>query len=144
MDIFKKKKTLTAEQQEVHDSLTRVCEKLQIKNFAELERTFGYSKAWTTNNIKRASMPFELLRKVAADTQTSLDWLVFGKPEGIDENALLPVKQGITNGLLTMSSLGFLKEEFQTSDDLDHLAKLLSEHVETELNLNYIKHKKTA
>ena len=70
--------------------------------------------------------------------------MVFGKPEGIDENALLPVKQGITNGLLTMSSLGFLKEEFQTSDDLDHLAKLLSEHVENELNLNYIKHKKTA
>ena len=91
--------------------------------------------------IKRKSYPFEFFRQVALKTKTTLDHLIFGAPEGLDENALLPIKDGIKNGLLSLDSMKLIT--IKDEHDLETLAKVIASQVEESLKPSS-RYKKTA
>ena len=113
-----------------------------VKSNAALERTLGLSTSFCTMRIKRGTLPFELIYQAAIDTQASFDQLVFGNPvKQVDGNDLLTIKQGLLKTLLRLKS-GELLAKADSVDDLDDIAKILSEGIENELMLHWDKHQK--
>ena len=137
MGLFKKNKKLEPEQQVVQDMLERVCLVMQLKNFAAIERHFGFGQGWTTNSVKRGSKPYSLLEQVAKETKTSLDYLVFGTPHtNVNQDDLKPVNNGARKALLSLRLFGFFKNAELSDEQLEFAAQTITEKIEEEHQAN--------
>lgn len=133
MGLFKRKKNLEPDQQAVQDMLERVCLVMQLKNFAAIERHFGFSLGWTSNSVKRASKPYALLEQVAKETKTSLDYLVFGTPHtNVNQDDLKPINNGVRKALLSLRLFGFFKNAELSDEQLEFAAQTITEKIEEE------------
>ncbi|WP_149983318.1 helix-turn-helix domain-containing protein [Pseudoalteromonas rhizosphaerae] len=141
--MFKKlKKQLTDEQKHVNQVFERLCYVYGVQNNAALERELGLSNAYCTGRIKRGSLPFELIYNAAIEKQTSYEQILFGAPmKQVDGNDLLIIKQGILKSLLKIKA-GDLMAKANTPHDLESIAKIQAESVESELTVHWAKQQK--
>lgn len=136
------KEQLTTQQTQVSHIFDRLCYVYGVKNNAALERHLGLSKAFCTTRIKRGSVPFELIYNAALEKQTSYEQILFGTPmKQVDGNDLLIIKQGILKSLLRIKA-GDLMAKASTPDDLESIAKIQAESVESELTVHWAKQQK--
>lgn len=136
------KKRLTDEQSRVSQVFDRLCYVYGVKNNAALERHLGLSNAFCTSRIKRGSLPFDLIYTAAIEKNISFEQLLFGEPmRQVDGNDLLIIKQGILKSLLKIKASDLMAKA-KTGDDLESIAKIQAESVESELTLHWAKQQK--
>lgn len=136
------KKQLTTEQAHVRKVFERLCNVYQVPNNAALERHLGLSDAFCSTRIKRASLPFEQIYQAAIEQQVSIDQLILGEPvKHVDGNDLLIIKQGVLLSLHQLKASGIINKA-QNNEDLERIAKLVSESIENQLANHWNKDKK--
>ena len=130
--------TLSAEQQHVSDIFMRLCKLCEVQNNDELEQHLSLKPGFCVQSIKLASVPYQLIDKVAKATQVSFDSLLNGyehKTLALDGPLLEAVISGIIKSIKKLSIAGLIKGDNQTQEALSQLAEIQLEQIEKELKI---------
>lgn len=130
--------TLSAKQQHVSDIFKRLCMLCQVQNNAELERHLSLTSGFCEQNIDLATVPYELIDRVAKTAQVSFDSLLNGNDQStiaLEGPVLKAVSNGIIKSIKKLSMAGLIKGENQTQEALSQLAEIQLKQIEKELKI---------
>lgn len=130
--------TLSTEQQHVSDIFMRLCTLCQVQNNLELEQHLSLQLGFCEQSIKLATVPYELIDKLAKASEVSFDSLLNGSNQttaALDGPVLQAVSNGIIKSIKKLSMAGLIKGENQTQEALSQLADIQLKQIAKELKI---------
>jgi hypothetical protein len=130
--------TLSTEQQHVSDIFMRLCTLCQVQNNLELEQHLSLQLGFCEQSIELATVPYELIDKLAKASEVSFDSLLNGSNQTtavLDGPVLQAVSNGIIKSIKKLSMAGLIKGENQTQEALSQLADIQLKQIAKELKI---------